>query len=85
MLFGTQNHDGISKALGLHLPFFMVTTARLPHTVEYMYITSVGMMEGASFDRWGIFLEVHVAYYTWQCYRGRCAGRRVQLVGLSPL
>lgn len=22
MFLGTQNHDGISKALGLHLPFF---------------------------------------------------------------
>ena len=28
-MFGSnQNHDGICKALGLHLPFFMSTTAR---------------------------------------------------------
>ena len=50
MFFGTQNQDGISKALGLHLPFFVSTTARFPHTVEYMYLTSIGMMLGADPD-----------------------------------
>lgn len=47
MSFGTQNHDGISKALGLHLPFFMSTTASLPHTVEFMYLGSISIMLGA--------------------------------------
>ena len=47
MFLGTQNHDGISKALGLHLPFFLAVAARYPHTVEYMYLVSVGKFLGA--------------------------------------
>lgn len=47
MLLGTQNHDGISKALSLHLPFFISTTAKAPHTVEYQYLGAIGMMLGA--------------------------------------
>lgn len=47
MFFGTQNRDGISKALGLFLPFFIATTAKFPHTVEYMYLGMTGMMLGA--------------------------------------
>lgn len=47
MFLGTQNHDGISKALGLHLPFFLSVSARYPHTVEYMYLTAVGILLGA--------------------------------------
>ena len=58
MFFGTQNQDGISKALGLHLPFFMSTTARYPHTVEYMYLTSIGMMLGA---------PLSVGGFLWKC------------------
>lgn len=58
MFFGTQNHDGISKALGLHLPFFMSTTARFPHTVEYMYLASLGMMLGA---------PLSVGAFLWKC------------------
>lgn len=58
MFLGTQNHDGISKAIGLHLPFFMSTTARYPHTVEYMYLTSIGMMLGA---------PLSVGGFIWKC------------------
>lgn len=47
MFLGTQNHDGISKALALHLPFFIATVAKCPHTVEYQYLGAVGMMLGA--------------------------------------
>jgi len=47
MFFGTQNHDGISKALGLFLPFLISTTAKFLHTVEYMYLGLTGMMLGA--------------------------------------
>lgn len=47
MLLGTQNHDGISKALALHWPFFIATTAKSPHTVEQMYVGAVGMMLGS--------------------------------------
>lgn len=55
MFLGTQNHDGISKALGLHLPFFLSVASRLPHTVEYMYIVSAAMMEGAPLSIGGYF------------------------------
>ncbi|KAL8792165.1 MAG: hypothetical protein Q9195_005261 [Heterodermia aff. obscurata] len=58
MFFGTQNHDGISKALGLHIPFFMSITARLPHTVEYMYLSTIGMMLGA---------PLSVVGFLWKC------------------
>ena len=47
MVLGTQNQDGISKALALHLPFFISTAAKCPHTVEYMYLGSAAMMLGA--------------------------------------
>lgn len=58
MFFGTQNQDGISKALGLHLPFFISTTARFPHTVEYMYLSTIGMMLGA---------PLSVGGFLWKC------------------
>ena len=48
MFLGTQFLDGISKALGLHLPFFVSIVAAFPHTVEIMYDASLGMMLGAS-------------------------------------
>jgi formate transporter len=38
MFMGTQNQDGISKALGLFVPFFISTAAKFPHTVEYMSV-----------------------------------------------
>lgn len=41
-----HSHDGISKALGLHLPFFVSIAAKSPHTVEQMYVGAVGMMLG---------------------------------------
>ena len=58
MFFGTQNHDGISKALGLHLPFLISTTVRYPHTVEYMYLASIGMMLGS---------PLSIAAFLWKC------------------
>lgn len=47
MFLGTQNHDGVSKAIGLHWPFAIAVIAKFPHTVEYMYIGTLGMMLGA--------------------------------------
>ena len=47
VFLGTQFQDGASKALGLHLPFFISVVAAFPHTVEYMYEASLGMMLGA--------------------------------------
>lgn len=58
MFLGTQNQDGISKALALHLPFFAATAAKFPHTVEYMYLAAVGMMLGA---------KISVGQYLWKC------------------
>lgn len=52
MFLGSQNHDGISKALGLHLPFFLAVVSRAPHTVEYMYVTAVGKFLGSPVT-WG--------------------------------
>lgn len=47
MILGQQNQDGISKALALHLPFLLSTTAKCPHTVEYMYLGSSAMFLGS--------------------------------------
>lgn len=47
MFLGTQQHDGVSKALALHLPFWVSTTVGWPHTVEVMFMGTAGMMEGA--------------------------------------
>ncbi|EME86805.1 uncharacterized protein MYCFIDRAFT_151814 [Pseudocercospora fijiensis CIRAD86] len=58
MFLGTQNKDGISKALCLHFPFMISATARWPHTVEYMYLTSAGMILGAPLSIGGFF---------WKC------------------
>ncbi|KAI9679718.1 MAG: hypothetical protein M1822_007324 [Bathelium mastoideum] len=58
MFLGTQNQDGISKALSLHLPFFISTAAKFPHTVEYMYLVSTGMLLGA---------DMSVGEYLWKC------------------
>ncbi|MCJ1311909.1 hypothetical protein MMC25_005582 [Agyrium rufum] len=58
MFVGTQNQDGISKALGLYIPFVVSTTARYPHTVEYMYLGLAGMMHGAPLD---------VGGFLWKC------------------
>ncbi|KAK4621973.1 putative formate transporter [Fulvia fulva] len=58
MFLGTQNQDGISKAVCLHFPFMISATARFPHTVEYMYLASTGMMLGAPLSVGGFF---------WKC------------------
>ncbi|KAK5104061.1 hypothetical protein LTS08_001945 [Lithohypha guttulata] len=58
MFLGTQNQDGISKALGLHLPFFVATAAQFPHTVKYMYLASTAMMLGA---------PLSIGGYIWKC------------------
>ena len=58
MFLGTQNQDGISKFIALHLPFLISCVARFPHTVEYMYLASVGMMLGA---------PLSIGGYLWKC------------------
>lgn len=58
VFFGTQNHDGVSKAIGFHLPFFISITARFPHTVEYMYLAPTAMMLGA---------PLTVGGFLWKC------------------
>lgn len=58
MFLGSQNKDGISKAMGLHLPFFLSVAARYPHLVEYMYLSAVGILLGAPLT-WGA--------YFWKC------------------
>ncbi|KAK5113635.1 hypothetical protein LTR62_003262 [Meristemomyces frigidus] len=57
MVLGTQNRDGVSKALALWLPFFISTVAEFPHTVEYMYLGMVGMLIGA---------KLTVGMYLWK-------------------
>ncbi|EMC94309.1 hypothetical protein BAUCODRAFT_123949 [Baudoinia panamericana UAMH 10762] len=58
MLMGTQNRDGISKALGLHLPFFISTVLQFPHTVESMYMGTTGMLLGSRLTVWK---------FLWKC------------------
>lgn len=58
MFLGTQNRDGISKFLALHLPFMIASVARFPHTVEYMYLAATGMLMGA---------PLSVGGYLWKC------------------
>lgn len=58
MYLGNQNQDGISKALCMHFPFMISAVARFPHTVEYMYLVSTGMLLGAPLSVGGFF---------WKC------------------
>lgn len=58
MLLGSQNQDGVSKALALHLPFFIATAAKCPHTVEYMYLGSTAMFLGS---------PMSVGMFVWKC------------------
>ncbi|KAF2160430.1 hypothetical protein M409DRAFT_59914 [Zasmidium cellare ATCC 36951] len=60
MFLGTQNQDGISRALCLHFPFFISTVARFPHTVEYMYLVSTAMILGAPLSVGGFIWKVLV-------------------------
>ena len=58
MFFSTQNQVGTSRALGVHLPSIPYPTVRFPHTVEYMYLATIGMMLGA---------PLSVAAFLWKC------------------
>lgn len=58
MFLGNQNQDGISKAFCLHFPFTISAVARFPHTVEYMYLASAGMLLGA---------PLSIAGFIWKC------------------
>lgn len=58
MLLGTQNLDGISKALSLWLPFTLATASQFPHTVEYMHLVPTGMSLGANLS---------VGAFFWKC------------------
>jgi len=58
MFIGTQNRDGISKALGLHLPFFITITSGFPHTVEYMWMAPTAMLMGA---------KLSIGGFLWKC------------------
>ncbi|KAH0335476.1 Formate/nitrite transporter, partial [Aureobasidium melanogenum] len=58
MMLGTQNQDGISKALALHWPFFISTAAKCPHTVEYMYLGSTAMFLGS---------PMSISMLIWKC------------------
>ncbi|KAI6890077.1 hypothetical protein KC325_g246 [Hortaea werneckii] len=59
MLLGTQNRDGISKALGLHLPFVISTVAKFPHTAPVSpWVSSSGSVCFPSFSatQWAVLL-----------------------------
>ncbi|KEQ98192.1 hypothetical protein AUEXF2481DRAFT_26586 [Aureobasidium subglaciale EXF-2481] len=53
-----QNQDGISKSLALHLPFFISTAAKCPHTVEYMYLGLKAMFLGS---------PMTIGMFIWKC------------------
>ena len=65
MFLGTQNNDGISKALALHLPFFISVAVCFPHMVEYIHLTSLGMMLRAKLSAvgflWRAMLPISLA------------------------
>lgn len=84
LFLGTQSNDGVSKAMGLHLPFFISVTARFPHTVKYMSLASLGMMLGAELSV-AKFLESHAADQSRKYGRRGCIYRIVHVVGLSAL
>lgn len=54
---GTQNLDGVSKALALWLPFTLATSSQFPHTVEFMHLVPTGMMLGASLSVGGFLYK----------------------------
>lgn len=58
MFLGTQNQDGISKALCLHFPFMISASSRFPHIVEYMYLATAGMQLGA---------PLSIVGFMWKC------------------
>lgn len=58
MFIGTQSSDGVSKTLGLYLPFLIATATGFPHTVKHMYTATLGMMLGAPLSVWG---------FLWKC------------------
>ncbi len=84
MFFGTRNHDGIPKALGLHLPFFMSTTAMSAHRGVYVPYIDWYDAKGTSVN-WRLSVEVHVACHSWQLSRRRSLCWGVELVGVSAL
>lgn len=57
-MLGTQNRDGISKALGLWLPFFISAVCKFPDAVEYMYLSRTGMLRGS---------KLEVGMFVWKC------------------
>ncbi|KAK3690619.1 hypothetical protein LTR37_019063 [Vermiconidia calcicola] len=58
MFLGTQCHDGVSKTIALHLPFFISVAAKCPHAVEYMYLGVIGMLLGSPLSIGGLL---------WKC------------------
>lgn len=69
MFLSTQNHNSISKELGFHLPFFLSVAARLLYTVEYKYLTPVGILMVAPLG-WSAYFAKELATITpgncWQ-------------------
>lgn len=67
MYLGTQQRDGVSRALGLYLPFFISSTAKFPHTVEYMYVGLLGLfLQDAGAESVGE-TGFTVGMYVWKC------------------
>lgn len=48
MYLGEVAHETLGRAFGLWLPFAICTALKWPHTVEYMYIGSLGLL-GSSY------------------------------------
>lgn len=70
MYLGSQQKDGISKALVLHLPFFIATAAQYPHTVKFQYLGLMGLFlnDGSS----AVLQDSSGASYNFGMYVGKC-------------
>lgn len=74
MYLGTQHGDGVSKALALHIPFFISCTAHFPHTVESMYSGLMGLLlqRVGGDDQVGAATAVVDMHFDFGTFIGKC-------------
>jgi formate transporter len=67
---GRRTTTACHKAIGLHLPFFISVAPRFPHTVEYMYVASLGMLLAAELSVVGFLWKANAAGSAWAMLLG---------------
>jgi len=71
MMLGAQNHDGVSKALGLRLPFFCGDGRKYAAFgqvyVSWSYGNDAGCADAGWYVLWEVFGSDHAGEYGWWC------------------